>query len=187
MFRWLVNLTAAGCLLVCMGLAILWGRSQSGADCFGWQQARPGSGPWSHWVYSSRGGFWIGYFPDQHPLGPSARFVWERMPGAAPVHIEKPLFPSRRWLRVGYATAGRPNGPAGICLPYWLVVAVVAAFPAAVVVRRVRARLRARRKGFCRNCGYDLRASPERCPECGTPADPVPTAQNLPDADRMPA
>jgi len=47
----------------------------------------------------------------------------------------------------------------------WLLAATAVA-PACYVVARVR-RARRRAAGMCRRCGYDLRASAERCPECG--------------------
>jgi hypothetical protein len=48
-----------------------------------------------------------------------------------------------------------------------MVVVVSAILPAGWVWGFVRGRQRARRAGCCPGCGYDLRASPERCPECG--------------------
>ena len=50
--------------------------------------------------------------------------------------------------------------------PYWALSIIFALAPALVTVRSMR-RKRRKRAGCCLNCGYDLRATPDRCPECG--------------------
>jgi hypothetical protein len=50
--------------------------------------------------------------------------------------------------------------------PFWSLLAV-ALLPTVMLLRRWnRQRLR-RKRGQCLECGYDLRASTDRCPECG--------------------
>ncbi len=62
-----------------------------------------------------------------------------------------------------------------IAFPYWPVTVLSLAGALLCIWSQVRCRRRARR-GLCPRCGYDLRASPERCPECGTRVIPATAA-----------
>ncbi len=50
-------------------------------------------------------------------------------------------------------------------IPDWSLVTATILLPAARLLKR---RLRNPLPGMCQKCGYDLRATPNRCPECGT-------------------
>jgi hypothetical protein len=85
------------------------------------------------------------------------------------------LYGFGRMRHQAYAVSqtGGPNILLGdiesVLVPFWFIALATAVLPAAWVAPHVRARLFVP-PGHCRHCGYDLRASPERCPECGAPA-----------------
>jgi len=59
-------------------------------------------------------------------------------------------------------------------VPYWALTGLAALVPAVFLAIRVRHMLWSHllsRRGLCVRCGYDVRATPGRCPECGTEVD----------------
>jgi len=92
-----------------------------------------------------------------HHVSP-APIVLDRLPpGARPWHLGFGFGESsaQRWssaVTTGYAIAP--------IYAFALPIALIAA----LIVRRRRFSVKA---GLCPNCGYDLRSTPDRCPECG--------------------
>jgi hypothetical protein len=62
----------------------------------------------------------------------------------------------------------------GLFLPLWFVC-VLSMIPSAIWLSRIRRKFA---PGLCQKCGYDLRATPNLCPECGSIPEKPPIPYN---------
>ena len=66
-------------------------------------------------------------------------------------------------------SSATPTRQVSIALYAWQAALLTGALPAMQFYRWRRPRSAERiKRGLCSRCGYDLRATPDRCPECGT-------------------
>ena len=110
-------------------------------------------------ISSNRGWFIVSESSRPSPRGPS-RSPWEPDPSVLGFYFG----------RAGTLTvAGIPTHT--LVVWYWLLLVLAAVLPSLWLYRWWHRPP----KGHCFNCGYDLRASDQHCPECGTP---IPTSHN---------
>jgi hypothetical protein len=74
------------------------------------------------------------------------------------------------WIKDPDARPGPPSR--AVLVSFWFPVTFFALAPAWWTIATIRRRRR--KRGLCPSCGYDLRATPDRCPECGTAAEAQP-------------
>ena len=98
----------------------------------------------------------------------------ERWPGKQPAYVALARAQSTGIPLATYQTAelvgtGGATVRSAVFYSTALPLILPAILPALWLIRRARQRCQSR-AGLCPQCGYDLRATPDRCPECGRAA-----------------
>jgi hypothetical protein len=192
MLRHLFTLLSAVSLLLCMGVCVLWARSYQTADCLRSYRPDPATARWaSDSLCSTKGRLVLSQtrveFESPEHAEQYAKEIFatpnSRL-GLSHIATEAYWYPPSHptfWERIGFRSVPydgarshveRRREQAEFYAPHW-AAALTTALPPAIWLRRHRARRNRRRRGLCIGCGYDLRATPDRCPECGA----VPTAK----------
>ena len=78
--------------------------------------------------------------------------------------------PKTGWRRTRFPglTVWLPEFGAGIVVPLWIPTLLFATLFLSCRPLHFHRRRKRKKLGFCLECGYDLRGSKDRCPECGT-------------------
>ena len=164
-------MAAGAASLVALVLLVLWGTTIGDA-----QILTVPAGTTEMQVGSVDGVVVLGVFENRNT---SVKWAWGRRRGVSILNVQ----PDADSSFLGFAFAGDFSGWA-IAVPHLFLIAVLLIVPAWwLLVVRNRHEIDARREfGLCRHCGYDLRESPEVCPECGNQATRAPA---LYAADRL--
>ena len=155
MRRRLFNLAAAVSLAVCLVTAAVW------VGAFGnirMVYSRP--------IYTASGGV-----DGRTMVVPTKHYVWIMV--GQPKIFMRPGTRFERWALPGVVVermSGRTRGY-HVEVSYWLLLCC-GALPVGAWLMWRRTLGRRAVNGFCLACGYDLRATPGRCPECGTGVSP---------------
>ena len=168
---WLFGILASLSLLLFVAVAGMWVRSYRVADTVGYG-ARHSLADGAirlrfAAVRSSRGGVSVGSGSSLE-LFVRASSMRE---GLYARHDAPPPAESQgQWARWGFGHTHVDLGnqafvTRSVRVPYWFLTLLAAGACALLGWRRYRTRYGA---GRCRTCGYDLRETKERCPECGT-------------------
>jgi hypothetical protein len=172
--RWAFNILAGVSLVLCMATVVLWVRSYRTPI----HRTRVTATFDQHTVQAFEGGVhWSKMlaarsFRTDELARPPVRD--SSGGGAKPIErIDRRLIPGIAW-REGWATEQLKSGPfryaiyCSISVHLVVPVFMTALVPIAwMLTWPGRRRLRRVERGLCGRCGYDLRATSERCPECG--------------------
>jgi hypothetical protein len=157
--RHLFTLSSAVSLLLCVATAVLFVHSG-----FRYVYLSVGATPAHvHWeLGSTRGRIYFARVADPNGFRNLPGWRLGGGPGAGPA--------AWSWRLGGFDAYHRASPPQGPDFRQYVVPHYFLALVALVLPVRWWTSRRASSPGLCPACGYDLRASPERCPECGTAA-----------------
>ena len=172
--RNILRLSTALCTLALIFLSALWPRSFRAADAFSFQHSTHTQDIW-HTTHSGlltvRGSLVLYTHQSQSIRAQTGAPITKfQLLHAAPASTQT-LFPSSvpGHYGFGFAKDDFSPGSRALILPLWFALLPLALLPL-LALRKARERQIQRRRytqGLCTACGYDLRFTPDRCPECG--------------------